>query len=633
MTTVGRMGGAGRKAALRIAVSLGLLALLFRFGGVSAGQVARALGSARPGPMVAALVLYAGFGTWLRALRWRVLIRALGHDIRLGRALEIFLIGTTFNQFLPTGFGGDVVRTLLLGRDGLGRARAASTVLVERATGMLALVLVGVAILPVAGPGVAPAVRLLLVASGAIGVVGIVGLKRAAGIRSRATGVPGLGRVAGHGGVARFADSFGEYDGRPLAATLGLSVLFAALLIATNFLLGLAFGIDQIALRQWALMVPLVALSLLVPSIGGLGVREWTYVGLLGAMDPPVAAGTATALSLTFQGLNLVLAAAGGLLLAAGGGLGGPTGARRPGGASGTIPRPMSPWSSPPKGRRRVVVTGAAGFIGSHVVDALLARGDEVVGVDCFTDYYPRAIKERNLAEAGRSPGFALAEADLRTADLAAIVRGADAVVHEAAMGGLLRSWTWFEEYLTCNVLGTQRLLEAVRSEEVAHLVHASTSSVYGRDSTGDEDRPTAPDSPYGVTKLAAENLVLAYHRNFGLPATVLRYFSIFGPRQRPDMGYHIFIDRILKGQEITIAGDGRQSRGNTFVADCVAATLAALDASPAGEVFNIGGGEEVSALDAVAIIEGITGKRARLVFGPPRPGEQRRALADPAQP
>jgi UDP-glucuronate 4-epimerase len=296
----------------------------------------------------------------------------------------------------------------------------------------------------------------------------------------------------------------------------------------------------------------------------------------------------------------------------------------------GTIAAGMSA-SSPAAatGCPRCLVTGAAGFIGSHLVDYLLATGHEVVGLDCFTDYYPRWMKERNLAPAARQPGFRLVEGDLRDMDLVALVRGTDVVFHLAAMGGLLRSWTWFDTYLTCNVLGTQRLLEAVRQVGVRHLIHASTSSVYGRDSSGDEHHPTCPDSPYGVTKLAAENLVLAYARNFGLPVTVLRYFSIYGPRQRPDMGYYIFIDRILRDEAVTIHGDGSAVRGNTYIDDCVAATLTAMDRGPAGEVFNIGGGESVSALEALHLIERIVGRQVQVTFGPARPGEQLRAVAD----
>lgn len=280
------------------------------------------------------------------------------------------------------------------------------------------------------------------------------------------------------------------------------------------------------------------------------------------------------------------------------------------------------------------VVTGAAGFIGSHLVDRLLADGHRVVGIDCFTDYYPRDVKERNLQAALRHPGFSLVEADLRDnrVDLAGIIESAGVVFHLAAMGGLLRSWSGFESYLSCNVLATQRLLEAARAAGTPHLIHASTSSVYGADSSGDETRPTRPISPYGVTKLAAENLVSAYTLNFGLPATILRYYSIYGPRQRPDMGYHIFIDRILAGDPITIFGDGRQSRGNTFVDDCVAGTVAAMAHGPTGEAFNIGGGEVISALDAVHLLERITGCAAQLRFADPRPGEQSQAHADVAK-
>jgi nucleoside-diphosphate-sugar epimerase len=275
------------------------------------------------------------------------------------------------------------------------------------------------------------------------------------------------------------------------------------------------------------------------------------------------------------------------------------------------------------------VVTGAAGFIGSHLVDHLLALGHRVLGVDCFTDYYPRAVKERNLAAAWHEPAFRFIEADLRTDGLEALLDGADAVLHLAAMGGLLKSWTHFPEYLSCNVLATQRLLEAARAVGLPHLVHVSTSSVYGRDASGDETRPTEPVSPYGVTKLAAEQLVQAYGQTFGLPYTVLRYFSIYGPRQRPDMGYHVFIERILSGEPVTVFGDGRQTRGNTYVADCVAATVAVLEQGPAGTVYNVGGGEVVSALEAIAHIERLTGRPASLRFAAPRPGEQREALAD----
>lgn len=275
------------------------------------------------------------------------------------------------------------------------------------------------------------------------------------------------------------------------------------------------------------------------------------------------------------------------------------------------------------------LVTGAAGFIGSHLVDRLLAEGHAVRGVDCFTDYYPRDVKERNLATARDNPAFQFVPADLRSDDLAPLLADIDVVFHLAAMGGLLRSWTHFEEYLSCNVLATQRLLETLREQPGAHLVHISTSSVYGRDSSGDEEQPTRPVSPYGVTKLSAEHLVRAYAEGFGLPFTILRYFSIYGPRQRPDMGYYLFIHRLLRGEEIPVYGDGRQTRGNTYVEDCVAATVAVMDHGPAGETFNVGGGEVVSVLDVLAHLEHLTGRRAQVHHAPARPGEQLQALAD----
>ena len=277
----------------------------------------------------------------------------------------------------------------------------------------------------------------------------------------------------------------------------------------------------------------------------------------------------------------------------------------------------------------RYVVTGAAGFIGSQLLRTLLDRGHDATGWDAFTDYYDRKVKEANLASARANPRFRFIEADLRTADLVPITSQVDVVVHEAAMGGLLRSWTHFDSYVSCNVVATQRLLDACTASAVGHLVHASTSSVYGRDASGAEDRPLAPDSPYGVTKLAAEHLISAYHRNFGVPFTVLRYFSIYGPRQRPDMGYHIFIDRILRDEEVVVFGDGTQTRGNTYVDDCVAATLAAIDRGPFSQVINVGGGDEISALGALELIGELAGKTPRIRHAEGRPGEQSRALAD----
>ena len=278
----------------------------------------------------------------------------------------------------------------------------------------------------------------------------------------------------------------------------------------------------------------------------------------------------------------------------------------------------------------KVLVTGAAGFIGSHLAEALLARGDTVVGVDAFIPYYPRALKERNLADARAHERFTFHEADLRTADLAPLLDGVEVVFHIAAMGGLLLSWTDFPLYMTCNILATQRLLDAARTAgRVRQFLYASTSSIYGADVTGPETTTPHPVSPYGITKLAAEHLVQTYDRQFGLPSTVLRYYSVYGPRQRPDMGYYIFVDRILHAQPITIFGDGTQLRGNTYVSDIARATIRAQERFQRGAVYNIGGTEEVSANAVIGLLEEIVGQPAIRRTGPARPGEQSRTLAD----
>jgi nucleoside-diphosphate-sugar epimerase len=204
-----------------------------------------------------------------------------------------------------------------------------------------------------------------------------------------------------------------------------------------------------------------------------------------------------------------------------------------------------------------------------------------------------------------------------------------DEIYHEAAMPGLLRSWDWFDEYMTCNVLATQRLLEAARETSLGVFVQASTSSVYGRSSSGAEDAPLQPISPYGATKLCAEKLAFAYHASFGLPVVAVRYFSVYGPRQRPDMGYTIFVDRVLRGESITIFGDGEQTRGNTYVADAVDATIRAARRGRRGEVYNVGGGEQRSANWIVSTIQRLADRRVEIVHGSARPGEQRDALAE----
>jgi nucleoside-diphosphate-sugar epimerase len=277
----------------------------------------------------------------------------------------------------------------------------------------------------------------------------------------------------------------------------------------------------------------------------------------------------------------------------------------------------------------RIVVTGAAGFIGSHICDALLAQGHEVAGVDAFIDYYPRALKEDNLRLIGAHPRFTFTELDLRIDRLDDLLEGADGVVNQAAMAGLMRSWDDLETYVGCNILAVARLIAACQRAGVERFVHASTSSVYGQNAVGDESLPTRPISPYGVTKLAAEHLLLAHRAAHGFPVIILRYFSIYGPRQRPDMAYHIFIKAMLAGEPITIYGDGRQSRANTFVADCVRGTLAALADGEVGETYNIGGGEEISLLEAIDLIAKATGTSPQIRHERPRPGDQLRTVAD----
>jgi UDP-glucose 4-epimerase len=276
----------------------------------------------------------------------------------------------------------------------------------------------------------------------------------------------------------------------------------------------------------------------------------------------------------------------------------------------------------------RVLVTGAAGFIGSTLVDALLEDGVDVVGVDAFTDHYDPARKRANLAGALRRPGFKLVEADLRRAPLEPLLDGITHVVHLAALPGVRSSWgESFRAYAEHNVVGTQRLLEAIRARGggIARLVAASSSSVYGRQ-TPDPTRETAspaPISPYGVTKVATESLLLAYHASFGLSTVALRYFTVYGPRQRPDMGIHRFFEAARSGTPVTIYGDGTQTRDFTFVDDAVRATMAALTTQGVDLVYNIGGGQTVALgalLDGIALVAGRAVERLHVEAQPGDP-------------
>lgn len=276
-------------------------------------------------------------------------------------------------------------------------------------------------------------------------------------------------------------------------------------------------------------------------------------------------------------------------------------------------------------------MTGAAGFIGSTLADRLLADGVRVTGVDCFTDYYDVALKRRNLAGALAHPGYRLLELDLGAADLAALP-DVDVVFHQAAQAGVRASWgREFSSYVHHNVLATQRLLERYRDAQLERFVYASSSSVYGdaeRYPT-DEALLPRPFSPYGVTKLAGEHLVLLYGRNFGVHVAALRYFTVYGPRQRPDMAFHRFCRALLRGEEILVYGDGKQSRDFTFIDDAIEANVRAWRRSAPQGVYNVGGGSQVEVLEAIAILEGALGTKAKLRFEPRPPGDPLRTRAD----
>ena len=280
----------------------------------------------------------------------------------------------------------------------------------------------------------------------------------------------------------------------------------------------------------------------------------------------------------------------------------------------------------------KVVVTGAAGFIGSHLTESLLSDGHEVTGVDAFTDYYARSAKEHNLEASHKHRGFRLVEGRLQDLDLRPVLDGVGQVFHLAAQAGVRASWgREFAHYTEHNVLATQRLLEAARAAGGPRVVYASSSSVYG-DAPAlplREDARCEPVSPYGVSKLAAEHLGVLYHRNFGLPVVSLRYFTVYGPRQRPDMAFHRFLRAARDGEPIHVFGDGRQTRDFTFVSDIVAATRAAADSGRPGSVYNVGGGERVVLNDVLRQIEDVTGRRLTVVRDEVQKGDMRDTFAD----
>ena len=280
----------------------------------------------------------------------------------------------------------------------------------------------------------------------------------------------------------------------------------------------------------------------------------------------------------------------------------------------------------------KVVVTGAAGFVGSHLAERLLADGHEVTGVDCFTDYYPRPVKERNLARLCDHRAFRLVEARLQEVDLAPIVDGASHVYHLAAQAGVRASWgREFSHYTEHNVLATQRLLEAALEHGSPRVVYASSSSVYGDAPSLPlrEEGPCAPVSPYGVTKLAAEHLARLYHRNHGLPTVSLRFFTVYGPRQRPDMAFHRFLKAARDGGPVTVYGDGLQTRDFTYVDDIVAAVRSAGLSGRPGSVYNVGGGERIALNDVLRLVGEITGRPLQIQREESQKGDMRDTFAD----
>jgi UDP-glucose 4-epimerase len=280
----------------------------------------------------------------------------------------------------------------------------------------------------------------------------------------------------------------------------------------------------------------------------------------------------------------------------------------------------------------KALITGGAGFIGSHLTERLLADGAEVVALDCFTDYYPRALKDANVAALLAHPRYRLVESSIADADLATLLDGVTHVFHLAAQAGVRKSWGRdFQVYTTLNVDATQRLLEACVGRPIHRFFYASSSSVYGDDVTLPmrEEVPLHPVSPYGVTKLAAEQLCYLYFVNHGVPTVSVRYFTVYGPRQRPDMGFHRFMTAIRAGQPLTLYGDGLQTRDFTYVADAAAATHAACVRGVPGQVYNVGGGSRVSVREVFEMLGRVTGRPVAIDEQPTQKGDMRDTYAD----
>ena len=280
----------------------------------------------------------------------------------------------------------------------------------------------------------------------------------------------------------------------------------------------------------------------------------------------------------------------------------------------------------------KALVTGTAGFIGSHLSERLIEAGHEVVGLDAFTDYYARSIKESNIASLTKRRRFRFIESSISDANFDDVLDGVTHIFHLAAQAGVRKSWgTDFTVYTRLNIDATQCLLEACVNRRIERFVYASSSSVYG-DTVPipmlETARP-APLSPYGVTKLAAEHLCMLYHANYNVPTVAVRYFTVYGPRQRPDMAFHRFLKAIHHNEPLSLYGDGEQTRDFTFVEDAVAATIAAAERGAPGSVYNVGGGSRVSMNEILDVMAECTGKAPDVQRGETQRGDMRDTFAD----
>ncbi|NER03498.1 MAG: NAD-dependent epimerase/dehydratase family protein [Okeania sp. SIO3C4] len=281
-----------------------------------------------------------------------------------------------------------------------------------------------------------------------------------------------------------------------------------------------------------------------------------------------------------------------------------------------------------------IIVTGVGGFIGSHLAETLLNQGEKVIGIDQFNDYYDPALKHQNISQLKDNSAFQLIENDIQSLNWSELLADVDIIYHQAAQAGVRASWgEGFRAYTERNINATQIILEAAKNApNLKRLVYASTSSVYGNAETFPTPETICPQpvSPYGITKLAAERLGKLYHQNFGVPCVYLRYFTVYGPRQRPDMAFHKFFKWILQDEPISIYGDGQQTRDFTFVSDAVAANLLAATVPEAvGEVFNIGGGSRVVLAEVINMMEEIVGRPIKKNFVEKARGDARHTSAD----